>query len=68
MSGPFKLRTTRNGVFNVRMDEVEPGRGIPNDWDAALFETWAERKARRAAERAASRNNSGQLQRAGFGR
>ena len=34
--------------------EIEPGRSVPADWNKALTETWAERKARRAAERAIS--------------
>lgn len=33
--------------------EIEPGRSVVNDWDRALFEPWAERKARLATERAA---------------
>lgn len=33
--------------------EIEPGRSVVNDWDRALFEPWAERKARLAQERAA---------------
>ncbi len=32
--------------------EMEPGRPVPNNWDAHLFESWAERKARLAASRA----------------
>ena len=35
--------------------EIEPGRPVRNDWDRALFETWAERKARLATERATQR-------------
>ena len=31
--------------------EIEPGRSVVNNWDKALFEPWAERKARLAAER-----------------
>ncbi|MGI8839725.1 MAG: hypothetical protein ACR2F8_02905 [Caulobacteraceae bacterium] len=31
--------------------EIEPGRSVPSRWDNHLFETWAERKARRAAGR-----------------
>jgi len=35
----------------VHAHEIEPGRPVPNDWDKALFEPWAARKARLAAER-----------------
>lgn len=34
--------------------EIEPGRAVVNNWDTALFETWEERKARRAVEKAAA--------------
>lgn len=34
--------------------EIEPGRAVVNNWDAALVETWADRKARRACEREAA--------------
>lgn len=33
--------------------EIEPGRAVVNNWDGgALFESWADRKARRAREKA----------------
>jgi hypothetical protein len=35
----------------VHPHEIEPGRAVPNNWDKALFEPWAVRKARLAAER-----------------
>jgi hypothetical protein len=38
-------------VHGVLPHEIEPGRSVRNDWDKALVETWAERKARRALER-----------------
>jgi hypothetical protein len=49
MMGAKEFRL-RNGF---RAQDVEPGRAVPNDWDKHLVETWADRKARRAAERAA---------------
>ena len=38
--------------------EVEAGRPVPNNWDRALVETWADRKARRAAERTIASTDS----------
>lgn len=35
------------------INEIEPGRIPQDNWDRALFEPWAERKARLARERAA---------------
>jgi hypothetical protein len=32
--------------------EIEEGRSVVNDWAKELFETWAQRKARLARERA----------------
>jgi len=43
-------RIRRDGVEGVSAIEIEPGRGVPNNWDRALFERWAERKARRRQE------------------
>ncbi|HUO23665.1 MAG TPA: hypothetical protein VMU59_14205 [Caulobacteraceae bacterium] len=37
---------------SVHAYEIEPGRSVPNNWDEHLFETWTDRKARLAAERA----------------
>jgi hypothetical protein len=45
-------RETRDGVPAVTSTEVATGFTVPNNWDRALVEPWAERKARRAAERA----------------
>lgn len=33
-----------------KQTEIEPGRSVPADWESVLTETWADRKARRAAE------------------
>lgn len=41
-----------NGV-PVHPHEIEPGRSVPADWNKHLFEPWADRKARLAAEWAA---------------
>lgn len=41
--------TPRSGQL-VHPHEIEPGRPVVNDWDKHLFETWADRKARRARE------------------
>ncbi len=40
--------------------EIEPGYSVPANWDRELFEPWAVRKARRAAERATKTNGDGQ--------
>jgi hypothetical protein len=37
--------------LSSRYMEVDPGRRVPNNWDAGLFETWAERKVRLALSR-----------------
>lgn len=40
--------------------EVELGRSVPADWNLYLVETWAQRKARLARERAEQRRLGGQ--------
>jgi hypothetical protein len=47
-------RVRRDGIDGVSLIEIEPGRSVPNNWDDALFEPWAVRKARRAEERRAA--------------
>ncbi|MDR3514054.1 MAG: hypothetical protein P4L73_20655 [Caulobacteraceae bacterium] len=47
-SGSLRYRI-RHGVLP---HEIEPGRGVPANWDKALVETWAQRKARLARQRA----------------
>ena len=45
-----KPRTAAERKFSAdgcKQHEIEPGRSVVNDWDKALFEPWAERKARR---------------------
>jgi hypothetical protein len=37
---------------NLHAHEIELGRSVVNNWDKALVEPWARRKARLAAERA----------------
>lgn len=51
-SAPRKGSPCVNGQ-PVHPHEIEPGRPVPNDWDKHLFERWADRKARLAAERLA---------------
>jgi len=41
-----------DGQPKLRAVEIEPGRIVHANWDKALVETWAARKARRARERA----------------
>ncbi len=48
-----KPRATPRPGHDCLQHEIEPGRAVPNNWDRWLTETWAERKARRAAEKAA---------------
>lgn len=57
MSGPAILN--RNGQVRrpaprrlgyLWQNEIEPGRTVPSDWNKELFESWADRKARRARE------------------
>lgn len=46
-------RLELDGVDNtLKPHEIAPGWAVAADWDAALIESWAERKARQAAERA----------------
>lgn len=48
---PRRTHQSKNG--GLCQHEIEPGRSVVNNWDKALFEPWSDRKARRAAERAA---------------
>lgn len=43
----------------LKSHEIEPGRGVMNDWDRELFEPWAQRKARLARERSAGERSGG---------
>lgn len=47
----------RERLNNPRPHEIEPGRGVPGDWNTALVERWVDRKARRAAERSGDRQS-----------
>lgn len=49
MASAQEAHVRRHGM---KPTEIEPGRGVPNDWDRHLVETWAQRKARRQRERA----------------
>jgi len=39
-------------AYGMKQNEIEPGRAVPNLCDKHVFETWADRKKRRAAEAA----------------
>jgi hypothetical protein len=42
------IPTRRDGVWGVKAAwEIEPGRGVKDDWDTELVEPWSQRKARR---------------------
>jgi len=47
-------KARREALEGVKPHEVAPGWSVVQDWDTALRETWAERKARVAEGRAAT--------------
>lgn len=49
------LYTIENPTTPLVHGEIEVGRSVPDDWDAALFEPWAVGRAARDADRAARR-------------